>query len=418
MVENRDEDKSVTGTNPSDDRNNRRPDITANMLSILGRPDLNGRNILVTGSKGKGSVSRVLEGILRAHDIKTGLFTSPHLHTYNERICVNGDMIDDDDLIDFANLVEPVSRKLDMDLKRGEYISPMGNGLAIALSYFKAVGTEYNILECGRGARFDDVAVAASEHAVINIIFDEHLPYLGESLEDVAWHKAGVIKKDQSSVFSSVQTSEVEQILKKESELKQTKLVFARNMNEDIGETVGQAFNKSNANLAYTAAKQILGTKFDHDLAMQAIMEYPFSGCLELVSESPKIFMDGCIHPVCAKVIADSMNTQNHIRCIIGIPDNKEYKKVVEILSKTVDVIMLSEASNCHLPFSGEQMKFAETMRSKNKLVYHIPSLENAIDQALAELPAHGEVYIIGTQIYIGQAKAILGRRKLSKGSL
>ncbi len=86
VVENRDEDKSVTGTNPSDDRNNRRPDITANMLSILGRPDLNGRNILVTGSKGKGSVSRVLEGILRAHDIKTGLFTSPHLHTYNERI--------------------------------------------------------------------------------------------------------------------------------------------------------------------------------------------------------------------------------------------------------------------------------------------------------------------------------------------
>lgn len=403
------------GSHPSDDRNNRRPDITVQMLTLLKRPDASGVNILVTGSKGKGSVSRLLDSILRAHGLKTGLFTSPHLHAYNERICVDGEMILDDDLVDMANLVQPVSRRLEEQLKPGEYISPMGNGLATALLYFKAMETQYNILECGRGARFDDVAVVDSAYAVINTIFDEHLPYLGQSIEDVAWHKAGAIKDGQTAVISAVQLPSVEAVLKHEAELMQAEFVSANELNEDIDKSIEQSYNKSNANLAYTAARRILGQVFDHDLALEAIRSYPFSGCLEMVSDAPRIFMDGCIHPICAKTIAESMNTSNDIRCIVGIPDNKAYKDVVEILSKTSNVVILSEPSNCHLPFAGEQKLLAETMRTKGQAVYHIADLERAIDQALTDLPDHGEVYIIGTQIYIGQAKSILGRRGLTR---
>lgn len=407
----------VPGSHPEDDRNTRRPDLTDKMLEALGRPDHGMNNILVTGSKGKGSVSRLLESILRAHGEKTGLFTSPHLHVYNERIQVNGQMISDQDLIKVARLVKPISQALNDNLTkgetiaRGEYISPMGNGLCMALMHFKNQETTYNILECGRGARFDDVAVAQSDYAVINIIFDEHLPNLGQSLQDVAWHKAGVISGHQKFVFSAKQKSEVLEVLQKEACVKHVPLILPGEIHSKIQDFVGQAYNRENANLAYTAARYILKDKFSPDMALEAIKAFPFSGCIEKVSETPTIFLDGCIHPVCAREIAKAMNTQKHIRALIGVPDNKAYGEVVKELADKSDVIILTRPAKCHLPFSGIQGQLAEDMQREGHSVYHVPNLENAIDQALNDLPSDGEVYIIGTQIYIGQVKTQLARR-------
>lgn len=399
------------GSHPEDDRNTRRPDLTDKMLEALGRPDQGMKNILVTGSKGKGSVSRLLESILRAHGEKTGLFTSPHLHVYNERIQVNGQMISDQDLINVGCLVKPISQTLNDTLAKGEYISPMGNGLCMALMHFKNQETTYNILECGRGARFDDVAVARSDFAVINIIFDEHLPNLGQSLQDVAWHKAGVISGNQKYVFSARQEPKVLEVLQKEARIQHVPLILPGKMHPQIQDFVGQAYNRENANLAYTAASYILKDKFSPTTALEAIKAFPFSGCIEKVSEAPTIYLDGCIHPVCAREIAKAMNTQKHIRALIGVPDNKAYGEVVKEMVDKSDIIILTQPAECHLPFSGIQGQLAENMRRDGHNVYHVPNLENAINQAISDLPSDGEVYIIGTQIYIGQVKTQLARR-------
>ena len=401
------------GSHPMDDRNKRRPELAKQILESLGQPDAQGINILVTGSKGKGSVSRILDLILRAHKFKVGLFTSPHLHVYNERISINGTTISDDDLIDMANLVAPISSKIQAHLNEGDYISPMANGLGLALTYFKHMETDFNILECGRGARFDDVAVAKADYAVINVIFDEHIPYLGQSIEDVAWYKAGVMKSGQKQVFSAIQKDVVKDILLTESKLRKTKLTFTQDIQEDILNHVSQSYNQANANLAYQAAQGILGQAFNHDLAMKAIKSYGFSGCLEQVSSQPKIFMDGCIHPVCAKEIANSINGKSEKRAIIGVPDNKSYKELVRELLGVMDCIILSEPSNCHLPFGGEQIDFANEVGQEGFNIYHIKSLEEAIETSLSDLPEAGEVFIIGTQIYLGQVKSILKRRGL-----
>lgn len=403
--------KILDGSHPEDDRNTRRPDLTSEMLKALDKPDQGMTNILVTGSKGKGSVSRLLELILRAHGEKTGLFTSPHLHVYNERIRVNGKMISDHALIEAALQVQPISMALDESLELGEYISPMGNGLCMALVHFKNEATSYNILECGRGARFDDVAVAESDYALINIVFDEHLPNLGRNIEEVAWHKAGIISKGQEYVFSAVQKPEVLNVLENQARKNGVDLVIASQMHPEIDKSVGQAYNKENANLAYTAAKYILKDKFSHNRALQAIKSFHFAGCVEKVSSDPTIYLDGCIHPVCAKEIAKAMNTKKHIRSIIGIPDNKAYEEVVEILSQKSAVTFLSEPAKCHLPFSGIQAHLVRNMRQRGQNVYHIPNLQEAIEQALNDLPEQGEIYIVGTQIYIGQVKTELARR-------
>jgi len=403
--------RPLDGSHPQDDRNNRRPDLALSMLQALNRPDKKGVNVLVTGSKGKGSVSRLLEGILRTHGFKTGLFTSPHLHIYNERILVNGQMISDDDLIDMANYVQPVSKTLQKSLKEGDYISPMANGLSMAMTYFKHMETDYNILECGRGARFDDVAVSHSDFAVINVIFDEHIPYLGESLVDVAWHKAGVIHRGQTNVFSALQDSDVMSVLNQEAEKQNVKINTVDGIHPDILLHINQSYNQANAQLAYDAAKGILGDVFKHEITMGSILEYPFSGCLEQISAEPNIFIDGCIHPVCAKEIADGFNDSSHKRAIIGIPDNKAYKEVVHTLIEHMECTILSQPADCHLPFSGEQGTFAQSLKKDGKSIYYIAELEKAIEQTLTDLPTSGELYIVGTQIYLGQVKSILKRR-------
>lgn len=399
------------GSHPQDDRNNRRPDLAVAMLERLGQPDWMGTNVLVTGSKGKGSVSRLLELILRMHGKKTGLFTSPHLHDYNERIRINGEMIPNEDLIDMANLVQPITAQIQNTLEEGEYISPMANGLCMALTYFKHMETEYNILECGRGARFDDVASAYSDYAVINVIFDEHIPYLGTCLEDVAWHKAGVMKSNQIKAFSAVQMSEVEMILIQEANQAQVELDFVESVHNAILNTVSQSYNQANAFLAYEAARGMLGNQFSHTIAMDAIMAYPFSGCLERISDKPKVYMDGCIHPVCAKEITAAVKGNCEKRAVIGIPDNKSYKEVVRELIGVMDSTILSQPAECHLPFDGEQKDFAKLLKDEGKSIYHIEELESALVQALSDLPDTGELYIIGTQIYLGQVKSILKRR-------
>ncbi len=401
------------GTHPQDDRNNRVPAYTAKMLKQLGQPDTHGINVLVTGSKGKGTVSRLLERILRAHGLKTGLFTSPHLHTYNERIRLCGEMISDDDLIRVANQVAPVSQGLHKSLLAGDYISPMGNGLAMALLYFKDVQTDVNILECGRGARFDDVAAAKSAYAVIGSIFDEHIPYLGQHIGDVAWHKAGIMAKGQEAVISAKQCQDVCAVLDAEAKAHNLTLKYVQSVSGAIRERVAVNYSQKNAELAYLSAQSILKDRFSSHIALDIIDKFEFEGCLEKLCDKPEVRIDGCIHPVCADAIVKTIGADKSVRFMIGIPDNKAYKSVVEKLEPVAKQIVLTKPAACHLPFGEEQAVFASAESEKGINIRHVESMEKALDHLLDVLNPEEALYIVGTQIYLGQAKTALKKRGL-----
>jgi dihydrofolate synthase/folylpolyglutamate synthase len=396
-----------------DDRNNRAPNITAKMLEELGRPDNQGVNVLVTGSKGKGTISRLLERILRAHGVKTGLFTSPHLHTYNERIRICGEMIHDNDLIRVARQVEPVSQAIDKTCLPGDYISPMGNGLLMALLYFEQVHTEVNILECGRGARYDDVAAAKSSYAVIGTIFDEHIPYLGQHIKDVAWHKAGIMDKAQSAVISAEQEPSVQAVLNAEARLQNLTVDYVCSISDAVKKRVAISYNQKNAEVAFLSAQRILKDRFCWTTALEIIEQFAFEGCLEKLSDSPEIYIDGCIHPVCADAIAKTVRADKPVRFMVGIPDNKAYQAVIQKFEPVAKQIVLTKPTECHLPFSQEQVVFAKAESEQGKNVLHMDNLETALDYLLGQLRSDEGLYIVGTQIYLGQVKTALHKRGL-----
>lgn len=129
----------------------RKPELTRVLLDAVGSPDRNQKYILVTGSKGKGSTSRFISSLLSHLGYKVGLFTSPHLVDFNERIRVNGQAIATEDFVRLGNVIRGGFHQIEEQLAADEYQGPVGVALAIAALYFKEKGTDINVIECGRG---------------------------------------------------------------------------------------------------------------------------------------------------------------------------------------------------------------------------------------------------------------------------
>lgn len=196
----------------------RAPYLTRELLTRLNVMPEKEKVLLVTGSKGKGSTSRMISSILQNHGLKVGLFTSPHLVHYNERIRVNGKAISDERFLQYMNENRDV-----IDLVEGmiqqpmHYLGPTGIFLSIALKHFREEGTDINIIEIGRGGMFDDTNILPNKWAVITRIMEEHIGFLGETLEDIAKHKLGIMKDCTDTVIIGNQVNSIIPFIKKEA---------------------------------------------------------------------------------------------------------------------------------------------------------------------------------------------------------
>ena len=147
----------------------RHPEYTKELLERKsGTP-----TVVVTGSKGKGSVAKMLSEILETR-YRVGLMTSPHLLDFCERFQVNGEKVSSPLFSMLMEEIRPEIEKIEETIPKESCISPMGIQADFALSYFQEQHTEWNILECGKGAKFDDVNNVLHDYAIINSVFLEH----------------------------------------------------------------------------------------------------------------------------------------------------------------------------------------------------------------------------------------------------
>lgn len=167
-------------------------DNTKELLSSLGDPQDSFRTVHVAGTDGKGSACALLASVLSASGIRTGLYTSPHILKFNERISISGIQISDAELREYA---ERVKRSFDAMSKKGIECTFFEVTTAIAFLYFKEKEAEYVVAEVGMGGRYDATNVVMPEVSIINHIGLEHVEYLGDTVEKIAFEKAGIIKK-------------------------------------------------------------------------------------------------------------------------------------------------------------------------------------------------------------------------------
>jgi len=166
---------------------------TRKLCAVLGNPEKALRTIHIAGTNGKGSVSHMLAAIFQSAGYKTGLYTSPHLHDFRERIKVNGIMIGEDDVVSFTQNIQP----------HIETIEPSFFEITVAMAfdYFAKQSVDIAIIETGLGGRLDSTNIITPELSIITNIGWDHMQLLGNTLPEIAFEKAGIIKKDTPVVI-------------------------------------------------------------------------------------------------------------------------------------------------------------------------------------------------------------------------
>ena len=165
---------------------------TTELLKRLGNPQNSFRKIHVAGTDGKGSTSAMMASILKEPGFKTGLYTSPHIIQFNERISINGENISDEDVRTLVSVIRPIVEDMRNDDMQCTFFEVT---TAMAFLYFRENDIDYAVLEVGMGGRFDATNVIVPDVSVITTISMEHTEYLGDTLEKIATEKAGIIKQ-------------------------------------------------------------------------------------------------------------------------------------------------------------------------------------------------------------------------------
>lgn len=170
---------------------------TVVLCEALNNPQCGFKSIHIAGTNGKGSVSHMLASILQEAGYKTGLYTSPHLYDFRERIRIDGKMISKDEVVDFTNRILPLIDQINPSFFEVT--------VALAFDYFARQKVDIAVIETGLGGRLDSTNIITPVLSVITNIGWDHMQLLGDSLEKIAFEKAGIIKEQVPVVIGKMQ---------------------------------------------------------------------------------------------------------------------------------------------------------------------------------------------------------------------
>ena len=404
-------------------------DSVGRLLELLGNPQKGLNYIHVAGTNGKGSTSSYLANCLESAGYKVGLYTSPYLERFNERIQINGVDIPDDEL---ARITEIVKEKANIMIAEGlEHPTTFEIVTSIAFLYYQNEKTDYVVLEVGLGGRFDSTNIIDSSLAsVITTLDYDHIDVLGDTLDKIAYQKGGIIKKN-GIVISYPQEMEALLVLKqiaKEMEAdfyldpvenitikEQTEygsnfdFVYNDNILKDIKITMLSEYQIYNASLAITTLlvlreKNLI--KITNDEIYQGLLKTRWKGRLEVLKRNPTFLIDGAHNLQGISYLANTLKLFKYRKLIlgIGILKDKDYSKMVELLAPLADKVVVTEV---RMPRKLDADILAQEIRKYVKEVYVEKDISKAIDKAI-ELANDDDLILFGGSLYlIGEVRTL-----------
>ena len=356
-------------------------DAIEGLLEELGHPEDNLKVVHIAGTNGKGSIFAYLSSILIAAGFKVGRYISPTISCYEERFQINGEYITKDELARLYNIVEEAMKR--EEEKTGLKPTLFEVETAISFLYFKEEKVDYALIEVGMGGRMDATNVIRHpELTVISSISYDHQAFLGDTLEEIAWQKAGIIKESCPVVLSE-NSDEVCKVIEQEATKKKVKCIEIKPTDyEVLSETpYGSTFlwkeqryetklpgrhQVSNAVTALAASEYLFRKDYEKNNARKAIakkldemnvksaqqggiIRTCWPGRLEVLKKEPLFYRDGAHNPDGAKKLAAFLQkyfTNKKIIYIMGVLKDKEYKKMLRYLMPMAKEVYVFKPKN------------------------------------------------------------------------
>ena len=325
-------------------------------VDLLGNPEKTYPIIHVTGTNGKGSTIAFMRELFVAHGKKVGTFTSPHIISIHDRICINGQAIADADFIRLAEQVKEMEKTL---LETHDQLSFFELLTLIALLYFKEQDVDLVLLEVGIGGLLDTTNVVTGEIAVITSIGLDHQETLGDSLEEIAEQKAGIFKSGKKAVIAKL-APEAELVCHKRArelavDLYQAGQDFTFNAG-DFSSSLARfsqlkiglegAYQQENAALALETFLLFMasrGERVEEELVRQALKKTHWAGRLERIC--PQIYLDGAHNlPALTRLvefIQEKIQQGYQVRILFGALKRKDYQGMLGYLSEQLPQVEL-----------------------------------------------------------------------------
>ncbi|MGQ9456668.1 MAG: bifunctional folylpolyglutamate synthase/dihydrofolate synthase [Anaerolineae bacterium] len=350
------------------------PQRVRTFLARLGNPEAAFRSILVAGTKGKGSTAALLEAALRASGYRVGLYTSPHLHSFRERIQVQRRLIPQGEFVRWVRDLRPLVEAWVADHPQSDWPTTFELATVLAAAYFAGQGVEVAVVEVGRGGRYDATNALPHEVALMASISLDHVDILGGTLEAIAREKAGVVPEG-GMLVSGEQVPEVLRVLEEEVQHLGATWWLARERALEVRDyrrgnppaqreepypvdpasvrlSLGGAFQAGNLRLALggVAALRALGWRLPEAAVVQGLEGATWPGRFEVVHRDPLALVDGAHNADSARRLVEALaeaHPRQPVVWVVGFSSGKDVSGVLAALRTGGEVLI---ATRSHHP--------------------------------------------------------------------
>lgn len=396
---------------------------TQNLLSAIGSPQNSFKSIHIAGTNGKGSVASMIHSILFSSGYRTGLFTSPHLVCFRERIRSNGECIAKEELVEVVNGI----RDHIVNCKASFFEACT----AVAFDYFRRKSVDVAVIEVGMGGRLDSTNVITPMVSCICSIDYDHTEYLGKSLAKIAYEKAGIIKPGVPVVCGRMKPTAMRAIekvrmaknspiywLDKDATCKVVSLGLEGSSFEYSGLGESQRFSIGlsglhqigNASLSVLAAEvgSKEGLRITKDSIKEGLSNARWPGRLDVISQEPVIVVDAAHNIAGVKTLVETISRIGFKPDVVlfGVLRDKEYEGMLRLLANTTKRFVFTKPNS---PRALPLHRLAKAGDSLGLNYFLTSNIDKAIKKACSIATARGKILVCGSIYLIGDIMKTLG---------
>ncbi len=392
------------------------------LLNKLDNPHHKYKIIHVGGTNGKGSTSNMLASILQSAGYKVGLYTSPHLVDFGERIRVNGQMIKESYVVDFVQQNQSLIEEVDPSF--------FETTMSMAFRYFADCKVDVAVVEVGLGGRLDSTNVVSPELAIITNIGYDHTQFLGDTLSKIAKEKAGIIKENIPVVIGE-RNNETDSIFLTESQKRNASIIFAQDFDfnfkeennlfsfslnsTDIKPELQSDYQKRNIQTVLASVHLLKEKGFsisENSIknGLENVTENThFQGRWQVIQQNPKIIVDTAHNSLGMKLVQKEIEKEDfaNLYIIIGMVDDKDVDKVLELVPKKA--IYCFTTPNTKRAISAN--KLAEIAQKKDLIGKSYPKPKDALSFVFSKIKSDDLLLIIGSNYLVGEILPLLSKK-------